>query len=246
MPPGGLSRMNGIGVRDDLKKHYGDYYRSADAEWRKLGAADKALNIVSLCESLPHSSVLEVGAGDGAILEKLSELGFGREYVALEISSSGVEAIRSKRIPALVDSRVFDGYAIPFEDRAFDLVVLSHVLEHAEYPRKLLYEAARVATHAFVEVPLEDTLRLASDFVPDETGHINEYSARSIRRLVQTCGLDVIAQKVVIPSRAVHRFRSGTMGVAAYHVKAAALRFAPAVATQFLTYHSVLVCRAGR
>ena len=38
----------------------------------------------------------------------------------------------------------FDGISIPFEDRHFDVVLLIEVLEHAEYPERLLLEARRV------------------------------------------------------------------------------------------------------
>ena len=124
--------MKDTSVREDLRKHYGDYYRNADLEWRRLGAADKVLNIVSLCRSLPHDSILEIGAGDGAILERLAALGFGRDYRALEISPSAVEVVKSKAIPRLVDCRVFDGYQLPYEDRSLDIAVLSHVLEHVD------------------------------------------------------------------------------------------------------------------
>ena len=68
-----------------------------------------------------------------------------------------MEAIRAKNIPGLFDCKVFDGYTIPYDDNAFDLVVLSHVVEHVEHPRKLLYEAKRVARYVFIEVPLEAT-----------------------------------------------------------------------------------------
>lgn len=234
--------MKETSVREDLQKHYGDYYRSADLEWRRLGAADKAFNIVSLCRSLPHDSILEIGAGDGAILERLAALDFGRDYRALEISPSAVEVVKAKGVPRLVDCRVFDGYQLPYADRSLDLAVLSHVLEHVEYPRRLLYEASRVARHVFVEVPLEDTSRLASDFVLDDTGHINDYSARSIRRLVQSCGLTVTAQEIAVPSKAVHRFAAKGSGVVAYYVKKAALAVWGRAATRLFTYHSALVC----
>jgi hypothetical protein len=38
---------------------------------------DKAANIVEPCGALQHGRVLEIGGGDGAILQRLAELKFG-------------------------------------------------------------------------------------------------------------------------------------------------------------------------
>ena len=127
-----------------LMNNYQHYYEEGDSEWRWLGAIDKAENIISLCSSYPHDSILEVGAGEGSILKRLSERGFGNKFYALEISPSGIERIKKKGIPRLMECALFDGYNIPYDDNKFDLSVLSHVFEHVEYPRKLLYDAVRV------------------------------------------------------------------------------------------------------
>jgi ArsR family transcriptional regulator len=45
---------------------------------------------------------------------------------------------------AHVTARVADAQALPFEDAAFDAVLLFHTLTYAENPRKTLSECARV------------------------------------------------------------------------------------------------------
>jgi ubiquinone/menaquinone biosynthesis C-methylase UbiE len=236
--------VKSISTSDQVKSNYEDYYEEGDSEWRRLGAMDKAANIVSLCNGLPHASLLEIGAGEGSILKRLSELDFGEQLYALEISSTGVETIKRKGISRLTECLLFDGYEIPYGDHKFDLAILSHVIEHVEHPRKLLYEAGRVARHVFVEVPLEDTLRLKADFVPDKVGHINYYSPITIRRLLQTCNLEVLKQTVTNPSRAVHVYRKGRKGLVSYYIKGSLLKLSPVVATRIFSYHSSLLCRA--
>ncbi len=237
-------KVKNLAISDHLKSNYEDYYEEGDSEWRWLGALDKAANILSLCHSLPHRSVLEIGAGEGSILKRLSESHFGEELYALEISASGLETIKNKKIPGLTECRLFDGYSIPYGYHQFDLAILSHVIEHVEYPRKLLYEAARVAGHIFVEVPLEDTLRLKTDFVFDKVGHINSYSPKTIRRLIQTCNLEVLTQTVTNPSKAVYTYKSGKKGLGNYYIKSWLLKVLPGAATKIFTYHSSLVCQA--
>lgn len=226
----------------ELQDKYDQYYDGSEAQWRLLGAIAKAENIIAMCSELPHSTILEIGAGDGAVLDQLSQREFGETYSALEISSSGVAAIESREIPQLRDCRVFDGYEIPY-DRKFDLAILSHVIEHVEFPRKLLYEAARVAQHVFVEVPLEETARLSRDYVPDKVGHINFYSPTTIRRLMQTCNFSVVNQSVTNPSGAAYQYSHGFRGRVNFLIKEAFLRVSPRVATNLFTYHSALVCR---
>jgi len=230
-------------VSSGLRSHYDRYYGQGPSEWRRLGALAKAENVVALCAPVPHASVLEIGAGEGALLARLAELGFGRELHAAEISESGVREIRARGIPGLVDCRRFDGETLPDPDAAFDLAILSHVLEHAEHPRRLLAEAARVARTVFVEVPLEDTWRLPRDFRPDPVGHINFFHRKSLRRFVQTCGLEVLCERVAPPAREAMVFRSGWRGGLAHAIKLLALRAAPALATRLSTYHGALLSR---
>src|SRR5258705_1760919 len=201
--------MPGIGLSERLKENYEEYYVDGDSRWRWLCAVGKAEVTASPCGALPRRSVREIGAGDGCIVRRLSELSFSDAFHALEISASGVASIEGAAIPRLVECKLFDGYHIPYEDQRFDLAILSHVIEHVEHPRQLLYEASRVAKRVFVEVPLEDTLRMPNDFVFDPVGHINFYSRKSIRRLAQSYELRVVREKVTTPAKGAYIYRSG-------------------------------------
>ena len=233
-----------IEVRVDprLQDNYDEYYPEL-SEWRELGAIDKASNVRTLCTGCHHATVLEIGAGEGAVLQQLADSGFGVRHYALEISASGIERIRQRKIASLVECRQFDGYDVPYADRTFDLVILSHVLEHAEHPRLLLNEAARVSRHLFLEVPLEHNRRLPRDFVWDSVGHINYYTAQTIRLLVQSCRHEVIAQRQTHPARRQYRYRLGARGNLAFALKEIGLRFAPQTAQRMWTYHSSLLVR---
>ena len=235
--------MPELPMNPDLHANYESSYLGGPSEWRQIGARNKVKNIIELCSSVPHRTVLEIGSGDGAILEGMSELGFGAELYALEISGSAVQTIQEREIESLLECSTYDGYNIPYEDGRFDLAVMSHVLEHVEYPRQLLYEAARVATHIFIEVPLELNSRLSDDFVFDRTGHINFYTKKSIRHLVQSCGYEVISQVVANSSVDLYRYLRGVKGIPVFVIKDTALRLFPNWATNRWTYHSALLCR---
>lgn len=234
--------MKEIKISDHLKNNYKTYYENGDSEWRRIGALDKVDNIVSLCSSLPRSSILEIGAGEGSILRRLSELSFSEEFYALEISPSGVETIKNKNIPLLIECKLFDGYHVPYENDRFDIAILSHVVEHVEHPRQLLYEASRVAKYVFIEVPMEDTIRLSKDYIFDKVGHINFYSPISIRRLVQSSNLCVLNQITTNPSKGIYTYQMGRKGLIHYYIKQILLDYLPDLATKLFTYHGALVC----
>lgn len=226
--------------------HYSDYYGDATlAQWRKLGARDKATNVTKLWALANKDSVArvaDIGCGDGAIIHELGHRGLGESYVGFDISESGISYARQRQYAKPSSFKLFSGAHLPADDKSFDLAILSHVVEHLEEPRLLLAEAARIATHVFVEVPLELNVRTKHDFHWTAVGHINLYNPVVIRHLMQSIGLHILAEKVTCPSRAVITFkRPGLRGALHWGVKAMLLKTAPFAAWRLLTYHGSLL-----
>ena len=230
-------------IDPEIARHYGHYYDTGQSEWRRLGALDKAGNVVELCGGRGFKRIVEIGAGDGAVLDELSGAKFAESYSALEVSESAIEVIQNRGIDGLSEVTLFDGYAAPLDDADYDLAVLSHVVEHVEHPRLLLREAARVAGHVFVEVPLELKQRTPRDFKWTSTGHINIYSPLPIRHLLQSTGLEIVTERITNPSYAVYRFGLGKRALVHFPIKWLALRVAPSIATRLFTYHWSALCR---
>lgn len=165
-------------------------------QWRMVGAEGKADHVIELCtcNGLVPQNLLEVGAGDGAILMWLGKKSFCKTMHAVEISHSGVRTILDQHIPGLVSCQPFNGYSLPFMDDAFDLVILSHVLEHVEYERALLREVSRVSKYQVIEIPM-DFGALENDhfqMLGPSYGHINTHSPASFRFLLSTENLVVL------------------------------------------------------
>jgi SAM-dependent methyltransferase len=231
-----------------LATHYDGYY-SGVSEWRKIGARDKAANIRMLWPLAGRDQrprrVVEMGCGEGAVAADLMRTGFAETYAGYDISASGVAAARAREVER-ADFQTFDGVRLPAEDRWYDLAILSHVVEHLEHPRILLAEAKRVAQYVIVEVPLELNLRTPQHFQWNDVGHINLYSPLLIRHLLESCGLEVLAEQVTCPQRAVYQHgRPGARGAAVWAIKAGLLRMLPQVATRLLVYHNTVLCRSA-
>jgi ubiquinone/menaquinone biosynthesis C-methylase UbiE len=193
----------------DIKIAYDEFYLGRDEQWRMLGAKYKAKNIVDLCIGNEFKKVLEVGAGDGSILQHLDVMNAFSEMHALEISQSGVDQINSRKLKNLKSVNIFDGYHIPFADNEFDLLILAHVLEHVEFERMLLREIKRVSKHVIIEVPCDYRYgvdKRMKHFL--NYGHINMYTPSSIRFLVKSEGFEIISDKISMIEPEVTKFNT--------------------------------------
>lgn len=85
-------------------------------------------------------SILDVGTGVGNIAAQLIEKG----YTVLPLDVENL-SFTSDVVPKL-----FDGKAIPFNNKQFDVALVSTVLHHVKVPKDILLEAARVAKKLIV------------------------------------------------------------------------------------------------
>jgi methionine biosynthesis protein MetW len=98
----------------------------------------------------PGSLVLDVGCGDGALLNVLTHQRNAKGR-GLEISQEGVNACVAKGLSVMQGDADADLAAYP--DRAFDYVILSKTIQAVHRPRTVLAEMMRVGEHAIVSFP---------------------------------------------------------------------------------------------
>ena len=132
-------------------------------------------------------SVLDMGAGLGLFHDAMKHAGFAHDYCAVESDRRQLDALRQR----------FGGHAafrdladVP-ADRAFDLIVLAHVLEHMSRPHDLvgaLVARLKPGGVLLIEVPNGD-YRYKTNF----ESHLLFFDPASLRRLVEPHGevLDV-------------------------------------------------------
>jgi methionine biosynthesis protein MetW len=98
----------------------------------------------------PNTRVLDVGCGEGELLELLTQEK-GVDGQGLEISPSGVAACLAKGIAAVQGDG--DRDLDHFPTQAFDYAILSKTLQQMREPRHVLIEMMRIADRALVSVP---------------------------------------------------------------------------------------------
>jgi methionine biosynthesis protein MetW len=98
----------------------------------------------------PGARVLDVGCGEGELLELLSREK-GVDAQGLEISQQGVSACLKKGLAVVQGDG--DRDLDHFPTKAFDYAILSKTLQQMREPRHVLAELLRIAERAVVSVP---------------------------------------------------------------------------------------------
>jgi SAM-dependent methyltransferase len=220
------------------------------ARWRALSALGKSDHVIELCSraDVRPLRTLEVGCGDGALLCELHRRGFGGRLAGVEISRQAV-AIAGER-PQIAEVSLYDGLHLPAADAAYDLGILSHVLEHVPDPSALLGEVARTCRVVVVEVPLEDNLsarRTGKREHAAEVGHLQRLGRPAVRGLVASAGLRVAAELEDPLPLAVHAFFAQTSGAQAratakWGLRSGLHRLFPPLARRLFTLHYACLC----
>ena len=146
--------------------------------------------IISAIMEDKNAPVIDVGAGNGGLLMALKELGY-RNLTALDPSEKCVENIKKKGIKAEIGS-VFQHKV---KDK-FDLVILSHVMEHLVEVDKAMSALISMAGDRgviYIEVP-DASMYVENYVVPFyffDTEHINHFEEVSLINLGLSHGLQV-------------------------------------------------------
>jgi 2-polyprenyl-3-methyl-5-hydroxy-6-metoxy-1,4-benzoquinol methylase len=166
---------------------YDKYASSNPIERRMMQGFFAALD--ACVEGLTLATVLEVGCGEGEVLERMIGTFPAARVAGIDLHDERLLAEWAERgLPA----KVGDINAIDAADGEYDLVLAIEVLEHVPEPERALREIARVCRGQVVlSVPREPIWRIGNMArgrylrqLGDTPGHVNHWSAGSFRRLV--------------------------------------------------------------
>lgn len=137
----------------------------------------------------PSARVLEIGAGDCALLEALYK-------VRPDLSLHAIDPGGSSCCPAIsVSQRQLTDHA--YTPASFDLIISEHCLEHSPHPMTdLSYIAALLAPHGWLDLEVPDIQAAATARHPITLSgiyglHASYFTAKSLRFAVSRVGLAV-------------------------------------------------------
>jgi len=160
----------------------------------------KVFRHVAILDLVKEKNVLDVGCGDGLMLEILKSKGI--KCAGIDISDIAVEKCKNKGLDVrLVD---FSDSTLPYQDESFDLIIFSDVLEHMYNPKNILFEAKRVARSILISVPnfnsLPARIQMFLGKVPENNkknkGHIYWFNYENLKRMLNKNDLEIVDFKV--------------------------------------------------
>ena len=169
--------------------NYDKYASKNPIERRMMDGFFAALD--RMLSGLAPDVVVEIGAGEGRITERLVERFPTATVVGLDLPDTNLaEEWDEIEVPMFFG----DATRMPFFDRSIDLVVGLEVLEHIPNPERALADIARVCRGTTImSVPREPIWRAGNiargryvKALGNTPGHVNHWSASSFERFVAT------------------------------------------------------------
>lgn len=187
-----MRQSTNSGYRGWVYAMSGDYHRDPDPNWsytptylRKMGFVRRKIRELGV-----DARILDAGCGEGVLVEEFRAQGFQIEGLDLNYESEHV------RLGSVLD--------MPYEDGAFDAVLLLDVFEHLGYAdqpvtlaeiRRVLRGGGRLIASIPNLAHWNSRFRLAFfgqlDRTDIETNHIGERPFVENRRLLQRAGFQI-------------------------------------------------------
>ena len=141
-------------------------------------------------------SLLDVGCGEGVLVERWARRLEGRRVVGIDLEEDSIQQGWSRRQEPNLEYKVMRAEDLPFADGEFALVSAIEVLEHVPDPAHTVAEMARCAQrHLLVSVPREPLWRMLNMArgaywadLGNTPGHLNHWSRRSFVALLSRHG----------------------------------------------------------
>jgi 2-polyprenyl-3-methyl-5-hydroxy-6-metoxy-1,4-benzoquinol methylase len=172
-----------------------DKYGSTNPFVRRLMAGFER-DLDELLTRADPGSLLDVGCGEGVLVEHWARQLQGRRVVGIDLEEDSIQTGWAQRQAPNLEYHVMRAENLPFAENEFDLASAIEVLEHVPDPEHTLAEMARCAErHLLVSVPREPLWRALNMArgaylreLGNTPGHLNHWSRRSFTALLSRYG----------------------------------------------------------
>ncbi len=185
-----FSKENKINKEKSLDEKMWDYYQENFIDSLAQSYPRQNLLFKKIFKKLPQGSkILEIGFGEGTLLNKLSKK---YETYGADVSVDNIKRVRIKMPETNFKLIETDG-KIPYNDNFFEGFIASEVLEHMSNKEleKCIEEIKRILRpngYAIITVPAEENLKKSECFCPNcgkifhKYGHKQIWNRKNIRK----------------------------------------------------------------
>jgi len=119
-----------------LDNNFEDY----DEYWQNRGFHAPSLHRAKIISKYikTNSKILDIGCGDGTIIEYLSKNNNPEEIIGVDISKRAVDYVKEKGFNAFEIDMLSDEFTRFLENKKFDYIIITEVLEHVQEPEKVV------------------------------------------------------------------------------------------------------------
>ena len=138
-----------------LEKDFKDY----DSYWKSRGFNAPSLERAKIISQYlkKGKKILDVGCGDGTMMEYLQQNNEPRKIIGIDISSYAVEYVRRKGYDAQVMDASSEEFENFLESHNFDYIIITEVLEHLQEPEKIIKNIKKHCPGAILFISIPNT-----------------------------------------------------------------------------------------
>jgi ubiquinone/menaquinone biosynthesis C-methylase UbiE len=181
----------------DVERHGSYVYTRPDRLSSRM-AFGRSLDLIFSSGEFAQRRVLDVGCGDGTATVQLWDRCRPAAVTAVDVASLALDSARRRAGARPIRFMEGDIHSLPFDDGAFEVVLLQSVLHHLDDPAGAIREAFRLGSVVVIHEPngnnpgLKVIERVSAYH---RAHHEKSYLPRSIRRWVRSAGARVVQER---------------------------------------------------
>lgn len=131
-------------------------FRDYDEYWENRGFHAPSLGRAKILSKYiePDSKILDIGCGDGTVIEYLSKNNKTKEIIGIDISKRAVDYVKNKGYEVYELDVLSDNFNKFLENKKFDYIIITEVLEHIQEPERVMADIKNHFTKSvFISIP---------------------------------------------------------------------------------------------
>jgi len=178
-----------------------------ETAYKYYNPSNHPARIYSYAYMLEHikstDAVLDLGCNLGDISFRIAEK--AKKVVGIDYAPKAIEIAKSRYSRENLSFHCAEAYDfLKSNDEKFDVLILSHILEHLDDPKDFLMKFKDFFQYVYIEVPDFERYYLNlyrkdlnTPIIYTDDDHISEFDRREIKTLLQECNIQILDSEFI-------------------------------------------------